>query len=72
MNLKVKDITKMKDRLRKAVKDKPALFESCWRNVLKFARQGDISNYYHLKVLYNSIASYKVNNPRSKFYMYGG
>jgi len=70
-NLSKSEVTALKSKLRKAVGDKPALFESCWREVMKFANQGDIVDYQHLKDLYNSIASYKVNNSRSKFYMYG-
>lgn len=69
--LSVKEVTKLKSRLRKAVKDRPALFDSCWRDVLQFARQSDIHDYSHLKDLYNNIVSYKVNNPKSKFYIYG-
>jgi len=70
-NLTRAEVTKLKPRLRKAVGDRPALFEACWKDVLMFARQGDIVDYMHLKDLYNSIASQKVNNSRSKFYMYG-
>jgi hypothetical protein len=70
-NLSRVEVSKLKTRLKKSVNDSPALFEACWREVLKFANQGDISDYQHLKDLYNSIASYKVNNQRSKFYMYG-
>ena len=70
-NLTKKQVTALKSRLKKDVKDRPVLFNACWREVMKFANQGDIVDYHHLKDLYNSIASYKVNNPRSKFYMYG-
>jgi hypothetical protein len=69
--LTAKEVTKMKSRLRKAMNDSPSLFNACWREVMKFARQGDIMDYQHLKTTYNTIASYKVNNPRSKFYLYG-
>ena len=69
--LTAKEVTKLKGKLRKAVGDRPALFNACWREVMKFANQGDIMDYQHLKTIYNTIASYKVNNPRSKFYMYG-
>ena len=68
-NLTRAEVTKLKPRLKKAVGDRPALFEACWKDVLMFARQGDITDYMHLKDLYNSIASQKVNNSRSKFYI---
>jgi len=70
-NLSKSEVSRLKSKLRKAVGDSPALFDSCWREVMKFANQGDIYSYQHLKDLYNQVASYKVNNPRSKFYMYG-
>jgi hypothetical protein len=70
-NLTSKQVTALKNRLRKDVGDRPALFDACWRMIMKFANQGDISDYQHLRALYDSIASEKVNNPRSKFYMHG-
>ena len=70
-NLSRADVTALKSKLRKAVGDRPSLFDACWKDVLMFANQGDIVDYSHLKDLYNSIASHKVNNPRSKFYIYG-
>jgi hypothetical protein len=50
-----------------------ALFESCWRQYCLFLRgaidepldQSDINNWLE------QIACDKVNNPRSKFYIYG-
>ena len=70
-NLTPKEVTALKSRLRKDVDDRPVLFDACWKEVMRFANQGDIVDYEHLKELYNSIASEKVNNPRSKFYIYG-
>lgn len=70
-HLSVREVSALKSRLRKAVRDRPALFDACWRQILVFAKQGDIVDYMHLKDLYNSIASYKVNNSRSKFYLHG-
>lgn len=70
-NLSSQEVTALKGRLRKDIGDRPALFDACWREIMKFANQGDVVDYQHLKDLYDSIASEKVNNPRSKFYIYG-
>lgn len=70
-NLSRAEVTALKSQLREEMGDRPALFEACWKEIMKFANQGDIYDYQHLKDLYNQISSYKVNNPRSKFYIYG-
>ena len=71
MSLSVRQVTAFKKKLRKQVNDNGNLFDACWREVLKYARQADIHDYSQLYNLYNNIASQKVNNPRSKFYIYG-
>jgi uncharacterized protein YfkK (UPF0435 family) len=69
--LSPKEVTALKKRLKQDVRDSDALFEACWREVMVFAKESDIYDYNHLKELYNSVASQKVNNPRSRFYIYG-
>ena len=48
--------------------DSDALFNAVWREVRSFARHSDIAD---LDGLYDTIVSNKVNNPRSRFYMFG-
>ena len=70
--LSAKEMTKMKHRLRMDfADDSDTLFNSAWRELLNLARNQEILDYDHLKSLYESIVSYKVNNPRSKVYIYG-
>ena len=71
VNLSPKEVTALKKQLKQDVRDSDALFEACWREVMIFAKQSDIYDNNHLKELYNSIVSQKVNNPRSRFYIYG-
>ena len=51
--------------------DSDALFNASWRVLLQFFAQGDVCDEHHMQELYDSIVSEKVNNPRSKFYIYG-
>lgn len=68
------DITKqVKAISRKNFDGSDRLFDACWRQYTQWLKsaiddptcQDDIDNWLH------SIASEKVNNPRSKFYIYG-
>lgn len=68
------EITKqVKADARKSFDGSQALFNACWNQYLAWLRgaidspddQGDVDNWL------DQIASEKVNNPRSKFYIYG-
>lgn len=59
----------VKSELRRANKqDSESLFNSVWNRIKWFNAKSEIDD---LQGLYNSIASEKVNNTRSKFYIYG-
>ena len=49
-------------------KDSESLFNAAWSDILYFSRNSEIDD---LQGLYDSIVSEKVNNPRSKFFIYG-
>ena len=68
-----KEITKMKPNLRQDFPDdSTALFNSAWSDILANIRAGnEVLDYEHLKAMYDNSVSYKVNNPKSKFYIYG-
>jgi hypothetical protein len=44
------------------------LFNAAWRKILWFNREAEIDDLFGL---YDSIVSEFVNNPESKFYIYG-
>ena len=48
--------------------DSESLFNAAWRKILYFNRHSEIDD---LQGLYDSIVSEMVNNPKSKFYIYG-
>ena len=57
---------------RKRLRSSDALFEACWRDYLYFVRNSDSPTDMNdvMRVL-DQIASEKVNNPKSRFYIYG-
>jgi hypothetical protein len=55
--------------LRKAnASDSDDLFGAAWRRVVAFNRESEVDD---LPALYDAIVSELVNNPRSRFYIYG-
>ena len=49
-------------------RDSESLFNAAWRKVLCFNRHSEIDD---LQGLYDCIVSELVNNPKSRFYIYG-
>jgi len=71
-HLTSKQITKLKSRLRKDFpEDDGNLFEAAWRKLREYGRNAEILDYQHMKQLYDALVSEMVNNPRSKYYIYG-
>jgi hypothetical protein len=48
--------------------DRKELFEAAWRKILWFNRNSEIDDLFGL---YDQIVSEFVNNPKSRFYIYG-
>ena len=48
--------------------DSESLFNAAWRVILNFEKGSEIDD---LQGLYDTIVSEKVNDPKSKFYIYG-
>ena len=48
--------------------DSESLFNAAWRVILNFEKCSQIDD---LQGLYDTIVSEKVNDPKSKFYIYG-
>lgn len=48
--------------------DREELFEAAWRKILWFNRNSGIDDLFGL---YDQIVSDMVNNPKSRFYIYG-
>lgn len=64
------------DARRRAIErgDSERLFNACWQQLVRFSQQGAINwpaTVEELDGWLDSIAAEKVNNPRSKFYIYG-
>lgn len=65
-------VKKLRPRLRRDfAEDSEGLFNSAWKEILSYASNAEVLDYQYMKDLYAGIISNKVNNPRSKFYMYG-
>ena len=73
LHLTGKELTKMKPHLKQDFpEDSESLFNSAWNDILANVRAGnEVLDYEHLKMMYEHFVSYKVNNPKSKFYIYG-
>jgi len=63
----VLSMTKKELRAVKSI-DCDRLFNAVWRDILQFNRDCDVDD---IEALYEQIASSKVNNPKSSFYLYG-
>jgi len=58
-----------KQELRKNNKqDREQLFNAAWRKILAFDKESEIDD---LQGLYDMVVAELVNNPRSKYYIYG-
>lgn len=63
-----------KDHIRDYFSGSNRLFEACYRQYLKWLREGAIDTPVDICQVVqwvDSIAAEKVNNPRSSFYIYG-
>ena len=63
-----------KQTARRAFRGSDRLFNACWNQLLGFCRQGAINwptDQAELDNWLDSIASEKVNNPKSRFYICG-
>jgi len=57
---------------RKRLRSSDALFEACWRDYLYFVRNSETpDNINDVMRILDQIVSEKVNNPKSRFYIYG-
>ncbi len=64
----------IKRAARRSFTGSPALFEACWRQLLQWTRQGAIDDPQDPDAALDwleQIAAEKVNNPNSRFHIYG-
>jgi len=64
----------IKRAARRSFEGSPDLFDACWRQLLQWVRQGAIDDppdQSDVDDWLEQIAAEKVNNPRSRFHIYG-